>query len=97
MRLYERLLREKEVAQRLRRGLLPRMRGLDSRALDRLLEGVPKGHPPGYAADLAMMRRLITRGVHSQGAAYRLHGFRSRYEGEHAELAAEAQGQEELL
>jgi hypothetical protein len=44
-----------------------------------------------------MMRRLITRGVHSQGAAYRLHGFRSRYEGEHAELAAKAQGQEELL
>ena len=97
MGLYERLLMEKEEEQRLRGGPLPRIRGLDSRVLDRLLEGVPKGHPPGYAADLAMMRRLITRGVHSQGAAYRLHGFRSRYEGEHAELAAEARGQGELL
>ena len=42
------------------------------------------------------MHRLMTRGVHSQGDAYRLHGLKRRYEKEHAELAAEARGQGEL-
>ena len=97
MGLYERLLEEREEEERGRGRPLGALRGLDSPVLDRLLTVARKRRPPGYAADMAMMRRLITRGVHSQGAAYRLHGFRSRYEGEHAELAAEAQGQEELL
>jgi hypothetical protein len=59
--------------------------------------GTPKDRPQRYAADLAMMHRLVTRGVRSQGGAYRLHGLKRGYEKEYAELAAEAQGQGELL
>ncbi len=43
------------------------------------------------------MHRLMTRGVHSQGDAYRLHSLKRKYEKEHAELAAEARGQGEIL
>lgn len=39
---------------------MPKVRGLDSKALVRQLEH-PKGCP-GYAADLTMIHRLITRG-----------------------------------
>ena len=45
-----------------------------------------------------MLRRpLMSRGVHSQGDAYRFHCLTRRYEKERAELAAEARGQGELL
>ena len=60
-------------------------------------KGATKYRPPRYAADLAMMHRFVTRGVRSQGGAYRLHGLKRGYEKEYAELAAEAQGQGELL
>jgi hypothetical protein len=43
------------------------------------------------------MHRLMSRGVHSQGDAYRLHGLKRRYEKEYAELAAEARWKGELL
>ena len=82
MGLYERLLKEKEDGERRRGGPLPARRGLDSRVLDRRLGGAPKDRPPGYAADVATMRRLIIRGVHSQVGAYRLHGLKRRYEKE---------------
>jgi len=95
--LYERLLEEKEEGERRRAGPLPARRGLDSKVLDRKLGGTPMDRPPRYAADLAMMHRLVTRGVRSQGGAYRLHGLKRGYEKEYAELAAEAQGQGELL
>ena len=65
--------------------------------MKRRLENSPKDHPPRYAADLAATHRLVTRGVRSQGGAYRLHGLKRRYEKEYAELKAEARGQEELL
>ena len=97
MGLYERLLEEKEEEERRRAGPLPARRGLDSKVLDRRLGGTPKDRSPGYAADLAMVHRFVTRGVRSQGGAYRLHGLKRRYEKEYAELAAEAQGQGELL
>ena len=98
MGLYERLLEERaQEEERRRGGTLPARRGLDSEVLDRRLGGAPKDRPPGYSADLSTMHRLISRGVRSQGDAYRLHGLKSRYPEEHAELAAEARGQEELL
>ena len=72
--------------------------GLNSAVLDRrLADDAPKDRHPGYAADLATMRRLISRGARSQGAAYRLHGLKRRYEEEYAELKAEARGQGGLL
>ena len=71
---------------------------MGSPVLDRLLlADAPKDRPPGYAADLSTMHRLMSRGVHSQGDAYRLHGLKRRYEKEHAELAAEAHRQGEPL
>jgi hypothetical protein len=57
----------------------------------------PGGSDPGYAADLSTMHRLITEGPRGQGDAYRFHGLKARYREEYAELAAEAQGQGELL
>ena len=59
--------------------------------------GTPKGRPPGYPADLATMRRLIIRGVRSPWAGMRLGNLKARYREEHAELKAEARGQEEIL
>ena len=97
MGLYERLLEEKEEGERRRAGALPARRGLDSKALERRLGETSKDRPPGYAADLSTMHRFVTRGVRSQGGAYRLHGLKSRYEEEYAELKAEAQGQGKLL
>jgi hypothetical protein len=70
---------------------------LESPVLDRRLANAPKDRPTGYVADLSTMHRLMTRGLHGQGDAYRLHGLKRRYEKEHAELAAEAGGQGELL
>ena len=98
MGLYERLLEERAQEEERRRGRpLGASYGSDSPVLDRRLGGASKDRPPGYAADLATMHRLMTRGVHSQGDVYRLHYLKRRYEKEHAELAAEARGQGELL
>ena len=97
MGLYDRLLEERAQEEQRRGGPLPPRRGSGSKVLDRRLGNPPEDRPPGYAADLATMHRLMTRGVHSQGDAYRLHSLKRRYEKEHAELAAEARGQGELL
>jgi hypothetical protein len=94
--LYESLLQERAEEDEERRrggGPLPPTRGSGSKVLDRQLADASKERPSGYAADLSTMHRLMTRGVHSQGDAYRFHGLKRRYEKEHAELAAEAQGQ----
>ena len=53
-------------------------------------ESLQKDRPPGYAADLATMRRLITRGVHSLGAGMRLGSLKVSNREEYAELKAEA-------
>ena len=76
---------------------MPSTRGPGSGVQYRLLTDAGKDRPQGYAADLATMHRLATRGARSQGAAYRLHGLKRRYAKEYAELKAEAQGQGELL
>jgi hypothetical protein len=74
---------------------LPRMRGLDSKVLVRLIEGL-KGSP-GYVAELSMMHRLMTRGVHSPGEGMRLGSLKAKYCKDHVELKTERQGQKELL
>ena len=94
MGLYERLLEERAQEERRRGGgPLPPRRGSGSKVLDGRLGGTPKGRPPGYAADLATMRRHIIRGVRSPWAGMRLGNLKARYREEHAELAAEAWGQ----
>jgi hypothetical protein len=97
MGLYERLLEERTQEERRRGRPLGAFYGLDSPVLDRRLAEAPEDRQPGYAADLSTLHRLMTRGVHSQGDAYRFHGLKGRYEKEYAELAAEARGQRELL
>jgi hypothetical protein len=97
MGLYERLLEEREKEERRRERPLGTTYGLDSPVLDRRLADASKDRPSGYAADLSTMHRLMTRGVRSQGDAYRFHGLKARYREEYAEFAAEARGQEELL
>ena len=57
MGLYERLLGERAAEEQRRGGPLPSMRGLDSKVMVRRFEDANK--PPGYAADLSMMHRLI--------------------------------------
>ena len=97
MGLYERLLEEREKEEE-RRGRPPGASyGSDSPVLDRLLADASKDRPSGYAADLSTMHRLMSRGVHSQGDAYRLHGLKRRYEKGYVELKAETRGQGELL
>ncbi len=49
--------------------------------------------PPGYAADLSTMRRLITRGVHSLGARMRFKNLKNKYPEKHTEHKAEGQGE----
>jgi hypothetical protein len=93
--LCEHLLKERAEEERRRGGLLPRIRGLGSRALVRRLED-SKG-PPGYAPDLSMMHRLITRGPRNAGEGMRLGTLKAKYPKEYGELRAERQGQEELL
>ena len=97
MGLYERLLQQRAREERRRGGPLPPARRSGSKVIDRRLGNPPKDRPPGYAADLAMVHRFVTRGVRSQGGAYRLHGLKRRYEKENAELASKARGQGELL
>ena len=98
MGLYGRLLEERAQEEERRRGSpLSIFYRSDSPVLGRLLADAPKDQPPGYAVDLATMRRLITRGVHSLGAGKRLRSLRNRYPEEYAELVAGARGQGELL
>jgi hypothetical protein len=98
MGLYESLLRERAAVEQRRGRPLGALYGLDSPVLDRLLlADAPQDRPPGYAADLSTMHRLITEGPRGQGDAYRFHGLKARYREEYAELAPEARGQGELL
>jgi hypothetical protein len=76
---------------------LPSTRGPGSKVLNRRLENFSKDRPPGYAADLATMHRLITEGPRSPWTGMRLGSLRSRYREEYAELTAEARGHGELL
>lgn len=69
---------------------MPRTRGLDSKDLVMRLED-SKGRP-GYAADLLMMPRLITKGPRIAGEGMRLGSFKTNYRKEYGELKAEAQG-----
>jgi hypothetical protein len=95
MGLYERLLEERVEEEQRLGGPLPRMRGLDSKVLVRRLED--SNRRPGYAANLSMMHRLITRGPRSSGEGMRLGSLKAKYPTEYGELKAEAQGQRELL
>jgi hypothetical protein len=54
-------------------------RGSGSKVIDRRMGNPPKDRPPGHAADLATMHRLITRGVHSLGVGMRLGSLRAGY------------------
>jgi hypothetical protein len=95
MGLYERLLEERaEEEQRLGRPSRM-MRGLDSKVLDRRLEG--SNRRPGYAAELSMLHRLITRGPRNAGEGMRLGSLKTQYRKEYGELKTEKQGQQELL
>ena len=97
MGLDERLLEERAEGERRRGGPLPPTRGSGSKVLAKRLQVAPKDRPPGYAADLATMHRLITEGPRSPGMGMRLGSLRNRYPEEHAELKAEAWRQGELL
>jgi hypothetical protein len=88
---------EREKEERRRGRPLGALYGSDSPVLDRRLADASKDRPSGYAADLSTMHRLMSRGVHSQGDAYRFHGLKARYREEYAVLEAEARGQGELL
>ena len=70
------------------------MRGLDSKVLVRRL-AIP-GSRPGYAADLSMMHRLITRGPRNAGEGMRLGSLKAKYRKEYDDLRAERQGQQEM-
>ena len=70
--------------------------GSDSPVLDGRLRKPPKDHPPRYAADLAVIHGLISRGPGGQGDAYRFHGLKSKHREEYAELEVEARGQGKL-
>ena len=76
---------------------MPRVRGLDSKVLNRRLESGSEDHPSEYVGDLSTIHRLLSRGICSQGGAYRLHNLKKKYPKEYAELKTEAQGQRELL
>ena len=76
---------------------MPPTRGSGSKVIDRRLGNPPKDRPPGYAADLATMHPLITRGPRGPWAGMRLGSLRNRYPGEYALLRAERRGQQELL
>ncbi len=97
MGLYERLLAEREEEERRRGRPLGEFYGLDSKALDRRLADAPKDRAPGYGRDLYLLYRYANEGVRGQGAAMRFASLKARYRKEYAELAAEAQGQGELV
>jgi hypothetical protein len=95
MARYKRLLEERaEEEQRLGEPL-PGIRGLDSKVLGRRLED--SNRRPGYAADLSMMQRLISRGPRNAGEGIRLGSLKAKYREEYGELSAEKQGQQDFL
>jgi hypothetical protein len=96
--LYERLLKEKEEGER-RRGRPPgAFYGSASPVLDRrLLVDAPQDRLPGYRGDLRLLHRYTNEGVRCRGAAMRFASLKAWFPAEHAELAAEAQRQGELL
>ncbi len=96
MGLYKRLLEERAEDEEHQGGTLPRVRGVDSKVLVRRLEDAP-GRGSGYAAELSMMRRLITRGPCNAGEGVRLGSLKAKYCKEYGELKTERQGQQELL
>jgi hypothetical protein len=53
--------------------------------------------PPGYAADLSMMQRLITRRPHNAEEGMRLGSLKAKYRKEYVQLRAEEKDQKELL
>jgi hypothetical protein len=71
------------------------MRGLGSKVLIKRLED--SNRQPGYAADLSMMHRLLTKGPRAAGEGLRLGSLKARYREEYGELRIERQGQQELL
>lgn len=75
---------------------MPVIRGLCSETLARRLNSASERRP-GYATDLLMMHRLITRGTRNAGEGMRLASLRVKYPKEYGELRAERQGQQELL
>ena len=77
MGLYEKLLEERAQEERRRGRTRGASYGSDSPVLDRRLPAdAPEDRPPRYRRDLAMMHRFVTRGVRSQGGAYRLHALK---------------------
>ena len=93
MGLYERLLEQRTEEEQRRGERFVSMRGLNSEVLVRRLED-SKGRP-GYAADLSMMHRLITRGPRNAGEGMRLGSLKAKYRKEYGELRAEERGQGE--
>ena len=67
MGLYERLFEEIEKEERRRGRPLGASYGSDSPVLERRLADATKDRPPGYAADLATMHRLISEGNAASG------------------------------
>jgi hypothetical protein len=94
--LYERLLEDREKEERRRGRPLGQFYGVDSTALERLLDTPPDDRPE-YVADLRKLHRYIHRGVHSPGAGMHLATLKAAHRREYAALKAEAQGQGELL
>ena len=88
MGLYERLLEERVEEEQRRGESLPKMRGLDSRVMVRRLEDANRGRP-GYAADLATMHQLITKGPRNAGEGMRLVSLKAKDPKEYGELRAE--------
>lgn len=95
MGLYERLLEERADEEVCQGEPLPKMRGLGSKVLVRRLMD-SKG-PPGYAADLSMMHRLLIRSPRNAEEGLRLDSLKAKYHKDYGELRAEWQGQQELL
>jgi hypothetical protein len=52
---------------------------------------------PGYAADLAMMHRLIKKRPRNAGEGMRLGSLKTKYRKEYGELIAERRGQQMFL
>jgi hypothetical protein len=96
MARYERLLEERAEEEQRQGGPLPTKRSLGSKGMVRRLEDALRGRQ-GYAADLSMMHRLITRGPRNVGGGMRLGSMKAKYRKEYGELRAERQGQQELL
>jgi hypothetical protein len=90
MELYERLLEERAEEEQRRGGPLLKVCDSESMVLVKRLEDTNRR--PGYAADLSMMHRLMTRGPRNAGEGMRLGSLKAKYREEYAELRAERQG-----